>query len=65
MTKRSDVECHLSTGDVAKRLGFSNERVRQLIAKGYFPGAWRLSGKRAQWRIPESDVAAFVESQKG
>lgn len=55
---------HLKTTEVAKRLGLSEDTIRRLCSDGYFPNAWRLGGKSTQWRIPETDVDAFIERKK-
>lgn len=51
----------LSTGDVARRLKTTPDRVRKPIEEGRVPGVWKATGIRGGgrawgWRIPESAV---------
>lgn len=52
----------LSTQEVASRLAISDRTVQRMIQRGEFPNAFR-AGSRA-WRIPETDLEAYVENQK-
>jgi excisionase family DNA binding protein len=45
------------------RLGYSDERIRQLCEAGRFPGAFR-DGHAGHWRIPAESIDAFLESVK-
>ncbi len=56
----------LSVVQLAEQLGRSPSAVRDWIAAGLFPGAYRLPGeKRAgAWRVPVSAVEAFTERQR-
>lgn len=42
--------------------GISPDRVRRLCERGAFPDAIRTEG--GQWRIPASDVDAYLESRR-
>jgi excisionase family DNA binding protein len=53
----------LTTSQAAKRLGKGAASVRRLIEKGKFPNAQRTSAGDA-WRIPASDMDAFIEAIK-
>jgi len=52
----------LTTTEAAGRLGVTEQRVRQLLARDAFPGAWR-AGDRGWWRIPQVDVEALCEGR--
>lgn len=53
----------LSTADVGRRLGYSDDTIRRMCEAGTFPGAYR-PGDRAHWRIPARDVTAWLEAMK-
>lgn len=53
----------LSTTATAARLGYSHDKVRLMCEQGKFPNASR-DGVGGHWRVPESDVAAFLEASK-
>lgn len=50
-----------TTTAVAKRLGYSDDQIRNLCEAGRFQGAFRAHAS-GHWRIPESAVVAFVEA---
>ena len=53
----------LSPRIVAQRLGVSRKFIYDLLHAGAFPRARRLTlpgGKRGTWRIPASDVEAYL-----
>jgi excisionase family DNA binding protein len=52
----------LTVPALAAELGRSDSTVRGWLAAGEFPNAYKLQGK--EWRIPQSDVHAFIESQR-
>lgn len=60
VTRTRTVEPHLSAADIAGRLGMSLRWVRGAISRGAFPRARRIG---AAVRVPESDVAAWIERQ--
>jgi hypothetical protein len=50
----------------ARALNVSERRVRQLLANGRFPNAYKyqpVSGEPALWHIPLADLAAFMEAR--
>lgn len=52
----------LSVKEVAKRLGLDERTTSRYVAKGLFPGAYKLnpfSLRRSEWRVPEDAVIAF------
>lgn len=53
----------LSTTEAAKRLGYSDDKIRRMCEAGKFPNAAR-DGSGGHWRVPESDLAAFLEANK-
>ncbi len=54
----------LTTRDAAAELQASTETVRNLIADGSLPGAYRLRGDHGPWRIPPASIEAHRENQK-
>jgi excisionase family DNA binding protein len=53
----------LTTGAAAAELGLQRDRVRELCEEGAFPNAQR-AGSGGHWRIPASDVRAFIERNR-
>jgi len=52
----------LTTAEVAKLLGVTIGSISHWIKEGYFPNAFRVNPRsRSYWRIPKSDVDAFIE----
>jgi excisionase family DNA binding protein len=56
------LETQLDSDEVAKRLGYTNRRVLNLVRDGAFPNAWKPAHN--QVRIPVSDVLAFMEARQ-
>ena len=56
----------LTVAEVAKRLKFSGQTVRRILAEGKFPHAYQMNPGAATspFLIPESDVDAFERSRK-
>lgn len=54
----ADTERLLSVREVAERLSVHPETVRRYLRDGTLPGRHLKQG----WRVKESDVAAFIES---
>jgi len=52
----------LTTRDLAKQLGTTRQRVRQLAEAGELHGEKDEFGR---WRFPETDVEAFEANRKG
>jgi len=52
----------LSTTEAGKLIGMGREFVVELCEDGAFPNAWRKPGSR--WRIPRSDVEAYLERMR-
>ena len=52
--------------EVAEILNVTPRTVRNLIARGRFPNAYRIdpSNNRSHHRIPVSDLEKFLEKQK-
>ena len=67
MTESSEQKTILTTGEVAMRLGYSDDHVRRLCENGYFDGdptqgiagAYRIC-VGAHWRIPNEAVDHFL-----
>jgi excisionase family DNA binding protein len=55
---------HMTTGEVASRMGVSIDTVKRMLKRGEFPNAWRTSPLIGHWRIPLQDVLAVEEKQK-
>jgi excisionase family DNA binding protein len=57
----------LTVQETAAFLGVSLRTVMNLIARGRFPGAYRLDPgvERSPYRIPVEDVKKFDENRKG
>lgn len=53
-----DLTCH----QVADALGRDASTVRAWVARGDFPGAYRLNGR--EWRIPPDALGAWQEGQR-
>lgn len=53
----------LTVEDVAARLGRAASTVRGWCGQGVIPGAFLLRGK--SWRIPESSLRSFLETEAG
>ena len=53
----------ITVADVAKRLSVDPETVRVWLRTGKIQGS-RIGGKRAGWRVPESEVMRIVEQEK-
>jgi excisionase family DNA binding protein len=53
-----DLTCH----QVADALGRDASTVRAWVARGDFPGAYRLNGR--EWRIPAESLRAWQEGQR-
>lgn len=51
----------LSTLEVARHLALSDASIRRMLYRGEFPNAFKAG--RA-WKIPETDLEAYVENQK-
>lgn len=54
---------YVTVNALAERLSVHIETVRRWIRDGKFPNAIKLPDGR-EWRIPESDVQAFIEAGK-
>jgi excisionase family DNA binding protein len=46
---------------LAKRLCVHKNTALELIDRGEFPNAFRI---QRDWRIPESDIAAYIERRR-
>jgi excisionase family DNA binding protein len=53
----------LTVPEVAERLSLSEWTVRQWLRTGRLKG-YQLGGRRAGWRVDESDLRAFLEHAK-
>jgi predicted site-specific integrase-resolvase len=47
---------------VARRVGFSVKTIRRRLVEGRFPRVQKVLG---QWRIPEGDLDAFLNEERG
>jgi transposase len=54
----------LAVRDVARRYGVQTATVRRWIRRGRFPHAYRLQGRRGEYRIPEGDLAIADRAQR-
>ena len=56
----------LTVTQVAKLLGVSGGQAGKWIVRGDFPNAYRLNplSKQSHWRIPRSDVDAFIQKRR-
>jgi hypothetical protein len=52
----------LTVPALAAELGRSDSTVRGWLAAGEFPNAYKFQNR--EWRIPQSDVRAFIEGQR-
>jgi excisionase family DNA binding protein len=52
----------LTVPALAAELGRSGSTIRGWLGEGLFPHAYRLQGR--EWRIPRSDVKAFLTQQQ-
>lgn len=50
----------LSTGDIARRLGWSIVKVRTLCESGRLPAVNTSTGDRPRWHVRESDLEHFL-----
>lgn len=50
----------LTTGDVARRTGWTIGKVRALCESGKLPAVDTSTGKRPRWSIREIDLEAFL-----
>lgn len=55
---RSLPDAGVTVAEVAEHFGREPSTVRGWLGEGRFPNAWHLG---REWRIPRSDLAAFVE----
>lgn len=53
----------LQVDEVARVLGTSEWMVRQHIRRGDLRAARLTGGKRAPYRVSESDIASFIEAR--
>lgn len=51
----------LSTQEVGGRLALDDSTIRRMLYKGEFPNAFKAG--RA-WKIPESDLEAYIEEKR-
>ncbi len=62
MVMETKPEEYLTTAQVAKILGVSIPSVNLWVKAGDFPNAFRINPRtHSPWRIPRSDVDAFIE----
>jgi excisionase family DNA binding protein len=54
----------VTVDEIAKRLSVHEESVRRWLRAGRFPNAIKLPEGRGDWRIPVTDVAAFLKANK-
>jgi excisionase family DNA binding protein len=54
----------LTVSQVAQRYGVETATVRRWIRKGRFPHAYRVRGRRGEYRIPEGDLAVADRVQR-
>jgi len=52
---------HITKVEVEVRLKLHRNTVTRLLSQGRFPNAFRAGGR---WRIPISDVAAFIDDRR-
>ncbi len=57
-----DVVVDLTVEQVANKLGRSPSTVRNWLAAGEIPGAYRLKGR--EWRIPPAALERFLDKQR-
>jgi excisionase family DNA binding protein len=53
----------LTVPEVAERLSLAQWTVRQWLRTGKLRG-YQIGGRRAGWRVDESDLRAFIEQAK-
>ncbi len=61
-TKEIEQETYLTTGDVAKRFGVTNQYIQLLAKKGKLPVAMRTAGGIRLFRL--SDIEAIAEERR-
>jgi excisionase family DNA binding protein len=52
---------HLNAAALAKRLDVHKNTALKLLDQGEFPNAYRIT---RDWRIPESDITAYIERRR-
>jgi excisionase family DNA binding protein len=52
----------LTVEEIAERLNLSTETIRRWLRSGRLRGI-RIGARRAGWRIPERDLAAYLRDQ--
>lgn len=52
------IEQHITVATLAELLDVHHETARKLVCGGHFPNAVKVG---RDWRIPESDVAAYLK----
>jgi len=58
-------EIIMTTAEVARKLNVTQTTISVWINSGFFPNAFKLSPKpKSPWRIPKSDVDAFIEKRR-
>ncbi len=55
---------YLTTRQAAEKLGVSSDYIKKLIYKDKFPNAIQPTGNRGEYRIPLSDVQAYLTKAK-
>jgi excisionase family DNA binding protein len=61
----TEIDDYVTKLDLKRTLSVSMPTVRKLLERGEFPGAFKLSdGPGAQWRIPKTDIEAFIERRR-
>jgi excisionase family DNA binding protein len=57
----------ITAPELAQQLRVSNETARRLLEAGEFPNAFKLAStgksRGSRWRIPTTDVEAFIARQ--
>lgn len=59
-------ETWLTGQQARKTLNISKKTLLKYLREGLFPGAYRLPSKPTrpgEWRIPQSDIEAFTNSE--
>jgi excisionase family DNA binding protein len=55
----------LTANEVAAILGVKPRTIQYWVKRGYFPGAYKVGlGATSPYRIPQSDVEAFIEKRE-
>jgi len=59
-------EIFLTAPEVARMLGVTSASVNDWTKDGNFPNAYRINPMRPRsaWRIPKSDVDAFIQQRR-